>query len=117
MITKDVVSINHRIKQIRETLKLSQAKFSRIISLSNGYLGGVETEKRKVNERLVKLICSAFNVNSKWLKTGEGEMFNEHAEDFSKLLSLYKQLDPEYQEHILKQIDQFLDIQAKHPRM
>jgi transcriptional regulator with XRE-family HTH domain len=117
LMTDGDISINRRVKQVREALKLSQAQCSRIISLSNGYLGGIETGKRAVNERLVKLICAAFNVNNKWLKTGEGEMFNQHTGDFSKVLSFYRQLDPEYQEYILKQIELLLAIQNKHPRL
>jgi transcriptional regulator with XRE-family HTH domain len=107
-------SVNQRIKQIRQALRLSQVQFSRVISLSSGYLAGVEVEKRKVNERLVKLICSSFNVNEKWLKSGEGEMFDRNPdENFTKLISLFKELDPKYQVYILKEIDLLLDIQDR----
>jgi transcriptional regulator with XRE-family HTH domain len=107
-------SVNQRIKQIRQTLRLSQVQFSRVISLSSGYLAGVEVEKRKVNERLVKLICSSFNVNEKWLKSGEGEMFDRDPdENFTKLISLFKELDPKYQAYILKEINLLLDIQDR----
>ena len=107
-----VGSVNHRIKQVRQALKLSQVQFSRVISLSSGYLAGVEVEKRKVNERLIKLICSSFNVNEKWLKSGEGEIFNRNPdESFTKLISLFKDLDPKYQAYILKEINLLLEIQ------
>jgi transcriptional regulator with XRE-family HTH domain len=109
------LSINHRVKKVREALKLSQAQFSRIISLSNGYLGGVETEKRRVNDRLVKLICAAFDVDREWLKTGNGTMFTQNAHEFLKVINLYKELSPVYQAYVLKQIDLLLDIQTKHP--
>jgi transcriptional regulator with XRE-family HTH domain len=108
------LSVNHRIKQVREALKLSQVQFSRVISLSSGYLAGVETEKRKANERLIKLICSSFNVNSEWLKNGAGPIFNESSnEEFTKLVSLFKELDPQFREYILKQINLLLEIQDK----
>ncbi|MDR2393803.1 MAG: helix-turn-helix transcriptional regulator [Treponema sp.] len=107
-----VLTINRRIKQVREALKLSQVQFSRVISLSSGYLAGVEVEKRKANDRIIKLICSSFNVNETWLKTGVGEMFNlDPDEEFTKLVSLYKELDPKYQDYILKQIDLLLIMQ------
>jgi transcriptional regulator with XRE-family HTH domain len=110
------VSVNRRIKQVRETIKLSQMQFSRVISLSGGYLAGVETEKRKVNDRLIKLVCSSFNVNAEWLKTGEGAMFNENPEEeFTKLVSLFRELGPQFREYILKQIDLLLEIQDKNP--
>jgi transcriptional regulator with XRE-family HTH domain len=57
------MSINLRIKQIRKTLNLSQAKFAKEISISNGYIAGIELENRKVNDRIVKLICAMYGVN------------------------------------------------------
>jgi transcriptional regulator with XRE-family HTH domain len=108
------LSVNGRIKQVRKTLQLSQIQFSRVISLSSGYLAGVEVEKRKVNDRLVKLICSAFNVNEIWLKEGKGEMFSKGPdENFTKLVSLFRELNPKFQNYILKEINLLLDIQDR----
>jgi transcriptional regulator with XRE-family HTH domain len=108
----ETVSVNRRIKQVRHNLKLSQIQFSRIISLSSGYLAGVEIEKRRVNNRLIKLICSSFNVNENWLKTGEGQMFQLHPdESFTKLINLFKELDPKFQSYIFKEIDLLLELQ------
>lgn len=107
-------TVNQRIKQAREALNLSQIQFSRVISLSSGYLAGVETERRKVNGRIIKLICSSFDVNENWLKLGEGEMFAQEPDKaFTKLVSLYKELDPKFQKYILKQIDLLLEMQDK----
>jgi TrmH family RNA methyltransferase len=86
------VSINRRIKQIRQALRLSQVQFSRVISLSSGYLAGVEVEKRRVNDRLVKLICSAFKVNERWLKEGDGEMFSKGPKIIEMSPELYHSL-------------------------
>lgn len=108
------MSINQRVKQIRQTLELSQAKFAKALSISNGYIAGIELEHNNVNERLVKLICFTFNVRESWLKTGEGSMFNEQPNRLTELASSnFKELKPEYQEYIFKQIDQLLDIQQK----
>jgi transcriptional regulator with XRE-family HTH domain len=104
--------INRRVKEVREALHLTQAQFSRIISLSSGYLAGIELEQRKVNGRLVKLICSAFNVSAAWLNTGEGGMFNaQEDEEFTKFTALFKELSPKYKNYILKQIDLLLNMQ------
>lgn len=115
MMKSDIaMTVNRRIKQVREALSLSQMKFSKVISLSSGYLAGVEVEKRKVNDRIIKLICASFGVNEKWLRDGQGEMFNHDPEkEFTKLVSLYKELNPKYQEYVLKQIDLLLDMQDK----
>ncbi|MDR2305354.1 MAG: helix-turn-helix transcriptional regulator [Treponema sp.] len=105
-------TINYRIKLLRDALGMTQANFSRVISLSSGYLAGVETEKRTVNNRIVKLICSSFSVSEEWLRTGQGEMFlKEEDPKFSRLLNLYKELSPNYRDFIFRQIELLLKIQ------
>jgi transcriptional regulator with XRE-family HTH domain len=106
------VTMNKRIKVIREVLNMTQVNFSRVLALSSGYLAGVETEKRKVNGRIIKLICSSFKVSERWLRTGEGGMFDELTDPiFTKLEGLFKELSPQYQKYIFKQIDLLLEIQ------
>ena len=107
-------TVSQRIKQVREALRLTQIQFSQVISVSSGYLACVEVEKRKVNDRFIKLICAAFNVNELWLRSGEGEIFNkEPDQEFTRLVSLFRELNPTFQEYILKQIDLLLEIQDK----
>jgi transcriptional regulator with XRE-family HTH domain len=105
-------TINYRIKLLRGALGMTQANFSRVISLSSGYLAGVETEKRTVNDRIVKLICSSFSVNEDWLRNGHGEMFSKEEDPkFSRLLNLYKELSSRYRDFIFRQIELLLQIQ------
>jgi transcriptional regulator with XRE-family HTH domain len=109
--------INQRIRQIRSALKLTQANFAAVISVSKGYVADLEIGVRAVNDRIVKLVCASFNVNDRWLRDGEGEMFTEDpAEGFTKLLGLYRELAPEYQDFIMNQITQLLDIQARNKK-
>ncbi|MDR3284435.1 MAG: helix-turn-helix transcriptional regulator, partial [Treponema sp.] len=83
--------INQRIKLIREALKLNQRDFSTYLSLSKGYIGGVEAGITKVNGRLVKLIASEFGVNEEWLTTGTGQMFTRKDDaKFTRLVSLFR---------------------------
>jgi transcriptional regulator with XRE-family HTH domain len=106
------LSINNRIKDVRAALRLTQVQCSRILSMSTGYLAGIEVSKRKVNDRFVKLMCSAFNVNETWLRTGEGEMFSTGpSEQYVKLSNLFHELNPTFQEYIIKQVDLLLAIQ------
>lgn len=57
------MSIHERIREIRQALRLSQAKFAKDISISSGYVAGLELGNRKVNDRMIKLICTQYNVN------------------------------------------------------
>jgi transcriptional regulator with XRE-family HTH domain len=104
-------SVNLRIKQIRETLELSQRSFSSILSLSHSYIANVETGTLKVNGRLIKLIVSEFAVNETWILTGKGEMFSQNPDEkFTKLVSLFKELSPKHQELIYQIIGLLLKM-------
>ena len=108
------MSINQRVKEVRQALNLSQAKFAKALCMSNGYIAGIELGHNNVNDRIVKLICFTFHVNEQWLKTGNGCMFHEKPNQLVELASsIFKELKPEYQEYVLKQIDQLLEIQHK----
>lgn len=108
------MSINQRVKEVRLALNMSQAKFAKELSMSNGYIAGIELEHNKVNDRIVKLMYFIFNVSEEWLRTGNGSMFEEKPDTTMELAaSTFKKLKPVYQEYILKQIDQLLEIQKK----
>lgn len=106
------MSINQRVKELRQELNLTQVKFAKDISVSSGYIAGIEVGNRKVNDRIARLICITFNVSEKWLKTGEGDMFNKAPSRLTEIAcSTFQELKPAYQEYVLKQIDQLLEIQ------
>lgn len=116
---KDVVRVtaNERIKEVRRTLGLSQAKFAAAISISNGYIAGIELGNRKVNERIVKLIGSSFHVRREWLLFGKGEIFeNEPNGRLEKARALFDHLDTEFQEYIIKQIENLLEVQERQKK-
>ena len=108
------MDINQRVRQVRQALDLSQAKFAKALSMSNGYIAGIELGRNKVNDRIIKLICFTFNVSEMWLKTGEGSMFSEKNNQLPEMAyKTFHELKPVYQEYILKQIDLLLEIQRK----
>jgi len=105
-------TVNQRIKKLRKGLNLTQYEFSAIITISSGQLACIETEKRNVNERTIKLICDSFNVNNEWLRTGEGPAYLDDKDSrYTKLLALYNTLRPKYQDYILTSINSFIKMQ------
>jgi len=100
-------TINQRIKELREKLRLNQREFSKLLSLSGGYIAGIEVNLRKVNDRLLKLIISQFGVNEDWLRLGKGEMFSRKKTDEKsvRILSLYNDLPPHFQDVVLGTIE------------
>jgi transcriptional regulator with XRE-family HTH domain len=70
------MSINERIKTLRKALKLTQTEFGERVAIAQGHLTNIETGKREVTDKNVKIICLEFNVSENWLRNGEGDMFN-----------------------------------------
>ena len=101
------IAINKRIKELRKKLGLNQRDFSELLSLSGGYIAGVEVNLRKVNDRLIKLIVNEFGANEDWLRFGNGEMFakNKNNEKAARIVALFNDLPPHYQDVILGTIE------------
>lgn len=66
-----------RIKEIRNSRKLTQQAFADKLQIPRNNIAGYETGKRSPSDAVVSLICREFNVNEEWLRFGKGEMFME----------------------------------------
>ena len=64
--------MNQRIRIIREDAGLSMSKFGSQIGVSSAAVSHLETGKNKASEQTIRAICQEFNVNRRWLETGEG---------------------------------------------
>ena len=73
--------MKERFKMIRTALNLSQDAFGEKLGLTRGAIANVELGRTEARPLFISLVCSTFNVNETWLRTGEGEMFNEDRED------------------------------------
>ena len=73
---------NERVKEIRQTLKLTLEKFGEPIGLEKSALSLIENGKNSLTDANIKAICREFGVDYIWLTTGEGEMFVESDDEF-----------------------------------
>lgn len=105
--------MNSRIKQLRNHLNLSQKEFASKIGLKNSSLCDIEQNRSKVTERNIIAICSIFNVNENWLRTGQGEMFNVLQKNYNEFFSIFKNLKPVLQDFLIKIAKDLLDTQNK----
>ena len=69
--------MNERIKEIRETLNLSQEAFGKRIGITRASISNMEKGTRNPSEQTIISICREFDVNYSWLKEGLGEMFSD----------------------------------------
>jgi transcriptional regulator with XRE-family HTH domain len=95
-----------RILKIRDTLGLTQTEFCKRIFVSQTYFSNVENGNRKVNDRIIALICSQYGVNKKYLIEGIGDMFSEDLPDIhlAQLLEMYDKLEKPLQECVVSQV-------------
>lgn len=71
------VTINERIRELRERLNISQTEFAENLGSGRGIIKNIEEGRTLPKPQLIDLIARVFNVNRTWLETGEGEMFSE----------------------------------------
>ena len=113
------MTVNERIREVRHTLKLSQRAFAKAVYVSNGYLADIELGHNEVKDRLIHLIVNTFSVNKHWLLTGEGRMFNSTPEEkLERMTGLFNELNPEFQDFVLRQIDELIELQnLRHEKL
>ena len=73
--------MNERMKELRKTLGLTLEKFGERVGVSKTAINKIENGTNNVSDRMLLSVCKEFNVNDEWLRTGEGEMFNQSDED------------------------------------
>lgn len=69
------LNLNERLKKLRKTLDMTQQEFADKLKVPRNTIGGYEVGKSNPSDAAVNNICNTFNVNERWLRTGEGEMF------------------------------------------
>ena len=85
--------MNERLKQLRTVLGLSQEAFGETVGVTKAAISRIESGINSLSDRMILSIVTQHNVNERWLRTGEGDMFIELSKDeqiedfFGNLLS------------------------------
>ena len=69
--------INKRLTLVRNTLKMSQAKFGEKAGVGLGVIKNIDYDRAETKTVVIDALCRTYNINPIWLETGEGEMFRE----------------------------------------
>ena len=105
--------MNTRILEVRKKLNLTQQEFAKEIGLKQSSFSDIENGNAPITERTIIVICSKFNINEEWLKTGKGNMFNIIDKKFNEFFEIYNNLNPVLQDFLLSTGKQLLNIQDK----
>lgn len=116
-----------RIREVREHFGLSMEKFGSRIGIGKASISLLESGKNNPSVRTITLICREFGVNEQWLRTGEGEMFEQTRAsvldrlsteyDLSReqrsVIEAFLDLDPQERDVILKYVHNVFDRSAE----
>ncbi|MDD3589295.1 MAG: helix-turn-helix domain-containing protein [Thermoguttaceae bacterium] len=107
-----------RVKELRKYLGLTQGEFADNIGVKGGVVSAWENGGAPIPPGRTLIICDAYHVNERWLKSGEGPMFmdedgsvvgktpRDHAEEY--LFSIYERLPPDLQKRTIELCRSFL---------
>ena len=96
--------MNERLKQLRKALGLTQQEFADKIGSKRNTIAKYETNTNVPSTAVLSLICRVFNVNEKWINSGEGEMFLPITRDdeIAKLSTdLFKEEDDSFKTRLI----------------
>lgn len=116
-----------RIREVREHFGLSMEKFGSRIGIGKASISLLESGKNNPSVQTITLICREFGVNEQWLRTGEGEMFEQARAsvldrlsteyDLSReqrsVIEAFLDLDPQERDVILKYVHNVFDRSAE----
>lgn len=108
-----MTTINERVKVLREELGLSQEAFGEKIALVRSGVSNIESGKRGVTDRIIKLICQEFYVNEEWLVDGNGDIFRTEDDLYKVLIDNLGTLD----DMDKKMLMEYLKLPAEHKKI
>lgn len=102
-----------RLIELRKRLEKSQSQFAQTLGMAQSTYSPLENDpNRNVRDAYIKLICKVHNVNEKWLRDGEGDMFNDKPDrEIEELLNIYDNLSPSLKKYLLRHAQELKDLQ------
>lgn len=105
--------MNTRIRQLRKSLNLTLREFGERIGLKPSTISDIEQGRCNISDRHIIAICSRFDVNETWLRTGQGNMLLSDNKHFNEFFNIYNNLEQPLQDFLIKCAKDLLDAQSK----
>lgn len=80
--------MQNRLKELRKTLRLTQADFAVKLNIKRGTVAAYEVGQ-EIPDRAIADIVRVYGVNESWLRTGEGDMFPVPCDSSGDEFALY----------------------------
>lgn len=76
-----MINTKDRIKQLRQTLDLTQDEFGGRMGITKSSISTMESGRSNPSEQTLRSMCREFGASYLWLTTGEGPMFENGNDD------------------------------------
>ena len=104
-----------RVKAIRKAKEMSMEQFGeRIGNISKSTISNIENGNRNLTDLMLKSICSEFNVNEDWLRTGASGPENMFIPEDMRYLNTVGKLGNEQNEFKKFCINMLMDLPDKY---
>lgn len=94
-----------RIKEVREALHMTQAKFSEMCDISESFLVAVEGGKKSITSKTLYKICSATNISADYFIRGKDNGFETNA-----ILEMINTMDKPRREGALRILREYINV-------
>ena len=117
--------MNNRLKDVRKSLpqKTSQEEFGKILGITRTAYAKYEAGLVVPSDTFIQLLCSKFNIDEHWLRTGEGSMKVETdktiveslkqkynmTDNQKKLMDIFLSMSSEKREQVAQAFFNFVD--------
>ena len=105
--------MNTRLHHLRKTLKLSQEDSGKRLGVTGASISRLEKGERNITEQMILSICREFNVNEKWLRHNEGEMFLPFEDEVAEMVSQLLEVSNPFYDLILDMMVSFNELDDK----
>ena len=104
------MEISEQLKNIRKTTGMTQAEFAEKLEVSTATVASVENGSREAPKALMKSLVTKFNVDARWLLTGEGKPETDFTNPSEQSEGI-----PYYDIDVMAHISEALDLKEEVP--
>ena len=105
--------VRNRLYEVRNQLGLSQRAMSLQLGYSDSFYGKIESHQNmKISDRMLKAVCSTFDVRYDYLISGNLPMFNRSQADIKRIIQSYEQMTDTYK-RIVREFIEFAYEKSK----
>lgn len=98
-----------RVRELRKELGLTLEKFGKPLGVGKTAISKIENGENNLTDQMILAICREYNVDEKWLRTGEGEMFkklNRQQELAQLTVTLFKEEEDSFKSRLIMALAQ-----------